>query len=212
MLCYTHTCVGQIRRATSQEFAQISSNFARDWDMKKGACPNVDYVFVITNSTLLNKWNLYKQRLRDQTVEPYYHGTSVTCNIVSTGRLCPYQSCGICGISSDGLKRDFIRKNIPFQQFGHGFYLVPNSSKCHDYTKGAYNYRAMLLCDVCPGRKYVLQSNSQQMQGPPHGFDSIYGVGGQLNYPEIVIHNPDAVMPRYIIMYKKDGVRHPLAN
>lgn len=70
----------------------------------------------------------------------------------------------------------------------------------------------MLLCDVCPGRKYVLQSNSQQMQGPPPGFDSIYGVGGQLNYPEIVIHNPAAVMPRYIIMYKKDGVQHPLAN
>ena len=211
MLCY-YTYAGQIRCATSHEFVQISSKFARDWDRKKGACPNVDYVFVITNSTLLNNWNLYKQGLSDQTVEEYYHGTSVTCNIASSGRLCPYQSCGICGISNDGLKREFIKKNIPFQRFGHGFYLAPNSSKCHDYTKGAYGYRAMLLCDVCPGRKYVLQSNSQQMQGPPPGFDSIYGVGGQLNYPEIVIHNPAAVMPRYIIMYKKDGVQHPLAN
>jgi hypothetical protein len=210
-IIYYATSTGQIRLADSQEFDQVSSKFTRDWDKKKGACPNVNCVFVVENSTLRDKWNLYKQRLSDQTVEKYYHGTSVTCNITSSGRLCPYQSCGICGISSDGLKRKFIR-NISFQRFGEGFYLAPNSSKCHDYTKGAHGYQAMLLCDVCPGRKYVLQSNSEQMKGPPRGYDSIYGIGGQLNYPEIVIHNPDAVMPRYIIVYKKDGVKHPPAN
>ena len=71
----------------------------------------------------------------------------------------------------------------------------------------------MLLCDVCPGRKYQLTTNSQQLTGPPRGFDSVYGqVGGKLNYPEIVVYNPDAVMPSYIIVYRKDGFEHPLAN
>ena len=204
---------GTIRAASGQEFTQVSVKFTTDWDKNKGTCPNVDFVFVVTNPTLMSKWNRYKQRLRDKTVEEYYHGTSLTCNITSSSqRLCPNQSCGICGISTDGLKCEFIRKNIPFQQFGHGFYLAPHSSKCHDYTKGAYGYRAMLLCDVCPGRKFFLQANSPQLKSPPQGHDSIFGVGGKLNYPEIVLHNPDAVMPRYIIVYRKDGVKHPLAN
>ena len=50
----------------------------------------------------------------------------------------------------------------------------------------------------------LLKINSQQLTGPPPGFDSVYGqVGGKLNYPEIVVYNPDAVMPRYIIVYRK---------
>ena len=71
----------------------------------------------------------------------------------------------------------------------------------------------MLLCDVCPGRKCLLKTNSKQLTGPPPGFDSVYGqVGDKLNYPEIVVYNPDAVMPRHITVYRKDGVEHPLAN
>ena len=52
-----------------------------------------------------------------------------------------------------------IQTNITFQRFGHGFYLAPNSSKCHDYTQGANGCRAMLLCDVCPGRQYQFRTN-----------------------------------------------------
>ena len=71
----------------------------------------------------------------------------------------------------------------------------------------------MLLCDVCPGRRYPLETNSQQLTGPPTGFDSVYGkVGTKLNYPELVVYDTAAVMPRYIIVYRKDGVSHPLAN
>ena len=172
------------------------------------------YVFVVTNSTLKGKWRRYRQQLCIKTCEQYYHGTSLTCNITSLPqKLCADKSCGICGISSDGLDTKLIRHNIQFQRFGHGFYLAPNSSKCHDYTQGANGYRAMLLCDVCPGRKYPLQKNSHNLTGPPPGYDSIEGIvtaNGNLYHPEIVVHNPHAVMPRYIIIYRKDGVAHPL--
>ena len=108
-------------------------------------------------------------------------------------------------ISCTGLDRRFIQKNVRFQRFGHGFYLAPHSSKCHDYTEGCSGYRAMLLCDVCPGNKYYLRSNNVALIGPPPGYDCVYGhVGSSLNYPEIVLYNPDAVMPRYIIVYQKD--------
>ena len=54
----------------------------------------------------------------------------------------------------------------------------------------------MLLCDVFPGRKYPLINTNQNLTGPPQGYDSIDGqVGGDLNYPEIVLQSPDAVLP-----------------
>lgn len=90
------------------------------------------------------------------------------------------------------------------------FILAPNSSKCHVYMRGVNGYRAMFLWDVCPGIKYPLNRTDQRLRGPPLGYDSVYGlVGGDLNYEEIVLYNPDAVTPRYIIVYKKDGTMHP---
>ena len=68
--------------------------------------------------------------------------------------------------------------------------------------KGSNGHKAMLLCEVHPGRKYALQTNRQHLTGPPRGFDSVYGkVGEDLNYPELVVYEPEAVMPRFIIVY-----------
>ena len=225
--CYTYiyyhniilcSLIGKIRLVDrhSAEFAQVTRKFSNSWT--KGSCPPVScvHVFAITNPTLEQQWTAYGQKLQHsvQTItEEHYHGTTLACNITISRSLCSDGNCGICGISCAGLDPQYIRKNIDFQRFGHGFYLAPNSSKCHDYTQGAYDFRAMLLCEVRPGNKYHLQTNSQKLKGPPQGYDSVYGlVGSKLNYPEIVVYNPHAVMPRYIIVYKKDGVEHPLAS
>ena len=216
---FTHHCVvfplptglqhsGQvvIRSANYQEFMTVTLKFRNSWCQLKGPCPNVDYVYVVTNVTLETRWTTYKQGLGDQTIEEHYHGTKLTCDL-SSAPCINRQECGICGISSTGLDPQSIGKSISFQRFGPGFYLAPHSSKCHDYTQGANGYRAMLLCDVCPGNKYFLRTNNVHLIGPPSGYDCVYGqVGGSLNYPEIVVYHPDAVIPRYIIMYRKDGV------
>ena len=112
----------------------------------------------------------------------------------------------MCRIAKSGFDEQKIRTNITkFQRFGRGFYLAPNSSKSHEYTQGAFDYRALLLCDVCPGRKYVLQRTDQTLNGPPSGYHSIYGQPGQsLNFEEIVLPRADAILPRYIIVYKKN--------
>ena len=97
-------------------------------------------------------------------------------------------------ISRSGLDPKCIRNG--FQRFGTGFYLARNSSKSHDYTQSYNGFKAILLCDVLPGRKYVVQTDRQHLQGPPTGYDSVYGnVGKDLNYPELVVYNPDAVLP-----------------
>ena len=137
--------------------------------------------------------------------------SKILCKTSKT--LCKDADCGICNISRIGFNSQHIRKNITFQRFGPGFYLAPHSSKCHDYTLGAHGYRALFLCDVCPGRKYQLQVTDQTLRGPPMGFDSIYGqVGQDLNYPEIVLHNPNAILPHYIIVYQKNEIEYPQAR
>ena len=206
-----HCCTGNIRPATAEEYNLVSRKFTETW--VKGVQPSVHFVFVIRNRDLKQKWLKYRQKLQDQKYEVYFHGSQLGCHITCTKRLCRGNHlCGICNISSVGMERQYNKKNIKFQRFGPGVYLAPNSSKCHDYTRGAHDYRAMLFCYVCPGKKYILSKTDQNLQGPPPGYNSIYGVaqtGGDLNYPEIVLPDPDAVLPRYIIVYKKDGIGDP---
>ena len=186
------------------KFTAVSVKFSSEW--KKGACPSVKFIFEITNVTLKKNFVAYRSSRQQKDVEQHFHGTTLACNITTTRDICIKGACGICGISSEGLNPDCIRKDKDdFQRFGSGFYLAPNSSKCHDYTDctpETRGDRAMLLCDVCPGRKYEIERNSPKLTRPPRGFDSVYGqVGAKLNYPELVVYDRRAVMPRYIIVY-----------
>ena len=127
------------------------------------------------------------------------------CDILNTNTLCQDVECGVCGIANIGFDRRCIRKNINFQRFGHGFYLAPNSSKCHDHTQGHGGYRAMLLFEVCPGKKYQLRNDDETLTAPPEGYNSVHGTGGNLNYDELVLYNPDGAILKHIIVYSKDG-------
>ena len=159
------------------------------------------FIFAVTNPTLERKWQAYGRTVQGNGIEKLYHGTTLACKIATTCQLCKQGSCGICGISSAGLDPQCISRDS-FQRFGAGFYLAPNSSKCNDYVQGCNGHKAMLLCDVYPGRKFTLQRNRQHMTKPPSGYDSVHGhVGEDLNYPELVVYKPEAVMPRYIIIY-----------
>ena len=206
--CHNHVCVhssiGQITLVDqfSAEFAEVSRKFQLKWI--KGSTPSVRFVFAITNHYLDQKWTSYRQSLRHQGSEELFHGTSLVCDIATSGAICSNGSCGICGIACAGMDPSCIRKEKDhFQRFGGGFYLAPNSSKCHDYTlNNSRGHSAMLLCDVLPGRKYNLTTNHRNLTGPPSGYNSVHGiVGKDLNYPELVVYNSDAVKPRYIIVY-----------
>ena len=196
----------------STTFAEVSGIFQRTWCTRKGKSPAVDFIFSITTVLVKEKWQAYRRSLKNNYVEKHFHGTKLSCTMAATKRLCSSAQCGICGISKHGFDASRIRSCIEFQRFGHGFYLAPNSSKCHDYTHGTDVYRAMLLCEVCPGRKYKCKNQNTTLRAPPEGYDSVYGItGGELNYEEITLFNSNAILPKYIIMYRKDGTNR-LAN
>ena len=96
---------------------------------------------------------------------------------------------------------------ISYAGFEHQFLTPQQEKESSNWTSWylrtlqAYTtngYRAMLLCDVLPGRKYKTQ---KRMNGPPAGYNSVEGeVGMELNYPEILLTRSDAIMPRFIIV------------
>ena len=164
------------------------------------------------NTKLEMRWKQYQQKLTSSgspsSTEEHYHGTSIACDLANTKAMCSDGQCGVCGVSKLGFEKKFIQHNIQFVRFGKGFYVAPNSSKCHDYTQGHHMHRAMLLCDVVPGNKYVLTKTNENLPGPPQGYDSVHGQAGHsLNYDELVLHHEESILPKYVIMYQKDGVR-----
>ena len=178
--------------AASPEYIRICEKFRKDWAKDKGRCPDIDYVLEVFCGTLKKRWKDYQSTLASKgsptSVELHYHGTTIKCDLDDTESACSYRDCGICGISQEGFDKMLIAKNIKFKRFGDGFYLAPHSSKCHDYTQGTHTHRAMLLCDVLPGKKHVVQTDQTHLKTPPDGYDSVYEKPGRkLNYPEIVI-------------------------
>ena len=190
----------------------VMAKFQKTWAPEKGKCPPVSFIFSITNGYHKTVWLTYKKNLEDQVVEELFHGTKLECDITRQSTLCSNKECGICGIANTGFDRRCIQKNIDFQRFGHGFYVAPNSSKCHDYTQGKHGFRAMVLLDVCPGNKYELKRDDETLTQPPPGYNSVYGKAGlSLNYDELVLYNPDGALPKYIIVYKRDS-EHKIAK
>ena len=200
-----------MHNTSSPNYVTVVSQFQNNWAKGKGTCPGVDHIFEIVSKSVEKKWKSYKDALAQAgsptTVEQHYHGTIIKCDLAGTKSLCADSSCAICGISKVGFKKNLIGTNIPkFKRFGQGFYLSPNSSKSHDYTQGSHTHRAMLLCDVLPGKKHLVTTDQTHLTAPPQGYDSVYGQpGGSLNYPEIVLYDEASILPHYVIMYQKDG-------
>jgi len=199
-----------IREASWWEFEKAERLFSRHW--KKGTCGTLRRVLVIVNPKSKQQFETYLSSLSEPTISKYYHGTKLRCRIYHTLSFCSNADCGICGISQHGFLMEYKSSNIPyFQRFGDGFYLAPNSSKCHDYTQGYGHYRAMLLFDVAEGKRFVVRRNNTGLTAPPSGYDSVYGRrGAALNYDEIVVYDPDAALPTHILIYEKDSI-HKIA-
>ena len=191
-------------------------HFLGSW--KKGVKPGqhaVKAVYQVHNDPLKRDFDQYCKSLRDSNVDYFYHGTVLKCPILETGQLCSDPSCGVCGISHCGFLTSKLGQHVSrFQRFGLAFYLAPNSSKCHEYTEGhRKGYRALLLCEVAQGRCHLATTNMKDLIQPPPGFDSVYGKPGthkagksSLNYAELAVYHSNAILPKFIIVYEKDGI------
>lgn len=216
-----HTaCLMKLTRG-SEDYSLISRTFKESWCPKKGFCPEITSVFAIVNTHVEQTFTQYTDELRKRRapthMEQYFHGTSLACDVMHTEVPCKMEICGVCGIIRRGFDEQLIASNIPtWMRFGMGIYLASNSSKCHEYTRGAHGLRAMLWCDVAPGNKWVVAPPDDfefsHMTQPPRGYDCVYGHRGCLNYDEIIFYNSRAITPRYVVIYEKDGIEQIATN
>lgn len=190
----------------------MTSVFTEQWIKESPQCPGHCAVIVIRNSSLSIRYHKYVEGLRislgkPSDIECHFHGTKLTCDILNTNTCCGSTECGICGIITNGFNLSLVGKNIPhFQRYGRGIYLAPNSSKANDYAKSHPNtgLRAQLLCFVACGNKYILHHNDRDLISPPLNYHSVYGQAsttGPLNFDEVVLYTPDAILPTYVILY-----------
>ena len=191
----------------------MSTHFFNTW--RKGAVPPKDcikgIVYIDVSRVKKNYSQYVKQNLSGQPNEAtFYHGTVLCCNLASTTRFCGNASCGACGISQKGFLRSKIGTHVPaFQRLGQAFYFSPNSSKCHEYSKGYGGCRAMMVCKVAQGKVYQASHDMSSITSPPKGHDSVAATPGQhrgMNYAELATYAEHSILPQYIIVYQYQGV------
>ena len=210
---------------SSRRFQEMEKTFLHDWDKSKGLNPTVCLVVAIANPTLEDNLALYKSSLKrtHQKTEYHYHGTKLKCPLHKYYMPCQQKDCGVCGISRNGFSLDCARDDC--RHFATAFYLAPNSSKCHDYcatsisddrrpqratgTAASNPYYAMIYCEVATGKKYHLKHRENFLNGPPNGYNTVYGKSSEMPFlhgdsknEELVVFNEEAISPKYIICYK----------
>jgi len=68
----------------------------------------------------------------------------------------------------------------------------------------------MLVCHVVAGKKEPLYRGDSSRTGPSFGYDSIQGMtkpSGSLDNPETVVYREDAIVPSYVVMFKRKARR-----
>jgi len=164
----------------------------------------------VENSVLNGSYDVYKSKLKSDNISPnkklLWHGTGLQCNLYNNKFLtCHSSNCAVCNIVENNFILSRAQSNINFGRFGNGIYFSTCSSKSHDYNVKSENdsgVRAMLLCKVLVGKTYITKVNMVELLSPPRGFHSVTGEPGKdLNYPEVVIWEERAIVPKFIVFY-----------
>ncbi|TRM64451.1 hypothetical protein BD626DRAFT_400709 [Schizophyllum amplum] len=140
-----------------------------------------------------------------------FHGTRHTClgdPSLSGTSLCDRFSCYSCGVIRASFKRDRCGQRHSFKRFGTGIYVSSCSSKADDYFDDGGTdpgVRTLLVNKVVLGQPLELRFSDPSISEPPPARHSVIGLpGGNLNYPETVVYDEDAIRPAYLIKYRYD--------
>ena len=200
----------------SEDFELATKLFGERWRNEwNGPCPNVFAVLEVVNPAVRERFRDYRDDIEDNwtakgwpRVERFFHGTALRCETLYQYQTpCQRQCCSVCRIIQYGFRQECISAHK--KRFGNAFYFAPNSSKSHNYCRTDCNYFAMFICWVVPGKKYKLKFNEVNLEQPPRGFHSVYGQQsdtGHLRNDELVLYDPDAISPKYVLLYNFENV------
>ncbi len=164
----------------------------------------VPAVAMVTSPTVQDRFREYCKDLPEPNVRLLWHGAPAAHS--TDGLTCGDPVCAMCSIVTGGFVRPSLTVNAdggPFQRFGAGVYLSSNPGKAYSYFQdrtGTHHANTMTLipCLVAVGRPYRPKHAMRTLMAAPDGYDSVWAIPGEcsnLNYNEIVLYNPAAVLP-----------------
>ncbi|KAJ7957860.1 C2H2-like zinc finger protein [Quillaja saponaria] len=135
-----------------------------------------------------------------------FHCTSLMCALGARGSssLCStLPGCGVCTIIKNGLQRKAVEGGDQCK----GVWTTASSGRAHDSFQCAEGRRAMLVCRVIAGKVKGVADDA-----PPEedtvlsygsSYDSVSGYAGiYSNLEELVVFNPRAILPCFVVIYK----------
>ncbi|XP_015873832.4 uncharacterized protein LOC107410860 [Ziziphus jujuba] len=131
-----------------------------------------------------------------------FHCSTFLCDLGQKGNssICNQQYCSVCGIIKSGFspKLDGI-STLSTSWRAH----VAIPEDIEEEFKFMNVKRAMLVCRVVAGG---IGSESDEVEKEDGGFDSVFGRGGsgvhtRLDEDELLVFNPRAVLPCFVIVY-----------
>ncbi|XP_014502723.1 uncharacterized protein LOC106763069 [Vigna radiata var. radiata] len=134
-----------------------------------------------------------------------FHCTTLTCALGARGSssLCAsVPGCGVCTIIRHGFQGGGGE-----HAKGKGVRTTASSGRAHDSVVcGDGTRRAMLVCRVIAGRvKRVAEDTppSEEEHVSVASYDSVAGYAGiYSNLEELVVFNPKAILPCFVVIYK----------
>ncbi|KAG9044296.1 hypothetical protein FS837_008388 [Tulasnella sp. UAMH 9824] len=186
----------------SYEYEKVVRLFDSGWKHQTKKRPRITRILAVMLPDHLNEsYEAYKTRLEAKND---YHGANEQLVFHGTSRQC-----------SLGEYEEYINllskagsavRLLTFKRFGPGIYTSTVSSKADDYASKStyYENKAVLVAKVALGRESIYYKTTQDLTGPPYGYDSVRGeVGIDLNYDEQVLYKDDAIRPAYVVVYEK---------
>jgi len=188
------------------KFQSIESQFQVGMQ-KKGVSVSIMAIYSVWFPSRNRDYESYKSKIAaanggKANEKRWWHGSHLSCDLITSKSLCKGSSCSICSILSKGFLLQTAGKNFGWTRFGPGLYFAPDAAKSNDYVKGHNGINCMILCKVVVGRPKIFYDSQPLLTSVPSGYDSILGeVGSVLNYPELVLYDEDAVLPSYVVFY-----------
>ncbi|KAE8654043.1 hypothetical protein F3Y22_tig00117056pilonHSYRG00737 [Hibiscus syriacus] len=149
-----------------------------------------------------------------------FHCTTLSCSLGARGSssLCSsIPGCGVCTIIRQGFQNNAGGGGgggggtAPVAEF-KGVGTTASSGRAHDSIKCGDGRRAMLVCRVIAGRvKRVTEdapslgedNNSSGVSSSSGSYDSVAAHAGVYsNLEELIVFNPRAILPCFVVIYK----------
>ncbi|KAH1065802.1 hypothetical protein J1N35_030789 [Gossypium stocksii] len=141
-----------------------------------------------------------------------FHCTTLSCSLGArrSSSLCgSIPGCGVCTIIKQGFQKKGggVAAAAEFKGVG----TTASSGRAHDSLKCTDGRRAMLVCRVIAGRvKRVTEDappfeedNSGGIAAATGSYDSLAAYAGVYsNLEELVVFNPRAILPCFVVIYK----------